>query len=98
MSDLENIAKTLRQTTELMANDAKVDMSLWNEHSNACLRAADALTRAEALIEELAGALGAMTPKVRQEELRGLILRDGTFHLMGDDVRAARAALASYEA
>ena len=37
------IAETLLKTTERMANSCSASMSLWNEHSNACLQAADAL-------------------------------------------------------
>lgn len=44
MSELANV---LRETTEAMASFASVDMALWDRHSNACLRAAAALSSAE---------------------------------------------------
>lgn len=41
----EALADWLRRTTEEMANKCSVSMDIWNEHSNACLSAADELDR-----------------------------------------------------
>jgi hypothetical protein len=50
---MSELAMHLRRTTEKMACSAKVDMSLWNEHSNACLDSANAVERLEAERDEL---------------------------------------------
>ena len=46
----ENLPTRLRETTELMAVQATIPMSLWCAHSNAAL---DAATKIEALEREL---------------------------------------------
>lgn len=48
MSD--DIVDRLRQTTEQMASQCSVPMGLWNDHSNACLEAADEIERLRARI------------------------------------------------
>ena len=83
MSD--DIVDRLRQTTEQMASQCSVPMGLWNDHSNACLEAADEIERlrarivgleamlcdAQAEVERLRAALN--TPEV-DDFARGVVL------------------------
>jgi len=59
----ETLQDRLRRTTEAMASSASVQMDLWNEHSNACLEAADALDRKATISDEaVEAALAAWYP------------------------------------
>lgn len=57
MSNIEELVKMLRVTTERMANVCSVDMETWNEHSNAALSCADALEAQAAERDSLRKAL-----------------------------------------
>ena len=43
MADYAELQERLRATTKEMAARASVDMALWDKHSNACIKAADAI-------------------------------------------------------
>jgi hypothetical protein len=53
MTQVDELAKQLRVTTERMANVCSVDMETWNEHSNAALSCADALENQAAELTRL---------------------------------------------
>lgn len=51
------LARRLRETTRLMASRITAPQGLWNEHSNACLQAADTIDQFEVFNAELLTAL-----------------------------------------
>lgn len=53
----EKLVERLRESTQAMACFASAPMLLWNDHSNAVLEAATALTLAQARIRELEEAI-----------------------------------------
>jgi uncharacterized protein YigA (DUF484 family) len=55
MTQIDELAKQLRVTTERMANICSVDMETWNDHSNAALSCADALDAQAAENDRLKG-------------------------------------------
>ena len=59
---MTTIEERLRRTTERMANEASVDMALWNEHSNAAL---EAIATIVTLRQQLAAAQDDIPPLYR---------------------------------
>ena len=53
LTQIDELVKQLRVTTERMANICSVDMETWNDHSNAALSCADALESQSAELTRL---------------------------------------------
>lgn len=98
-----DITEKLVTTTEAMANLCSAPMDLWNEHSNAALKAAATITALRKRVEELEGAatthqrtLEALREAEKAlEQARLYIERDEAAHgRQFGDGNAVRAALA----
>lgn len=50
---MSNLPERLRRTTQQMASQCSVPMDLWNDHSNACLDAANEIERLQESIRAL---------------------------------------------
>lgn len=94
-----DITEKLVTTTEAMANLCSAPMDLWNEHSNAALKAAATITALRKRVEELEEALKPFAKaggvklcgEWRDDERFGHT--DVTFYLTFGDLRRARSLL-----